>query len=287
MLRIIHKVDSRVISADHKGFSVVSRVLRLVNKYKGARLVQNLKATIKVDGNMMSFYAALNFLIGMSSNSLTIWAKKGCSITLDCQRDLFGYYGGWDAKFEEAFNSGATRLFAFNKHDFYGFNHYLLFHAFRKDWKGVIPCHYKSDVKTHLRQLFRNASEHSNLETPIFISSSYSEDILRFTIVDCGEGFLKRVREAEEKTVSQSEAIFWAMDGNSVKNHQATGSLKALGDYCSSNNGELFIVSGCASVLYNRDGFHQFGLLPGPLKGSMISFSVGIKRMVFEELQAA
>lgn len=287
MLRVIHKVENRTISASHKGFSVVSRVLRLVNKYKGARLIQNLKATIKVDGNLMGFYGALSYLMGMSNNSLTIWAKKGCSLTLDCQKDLFGYYGGWDAKFEEAFKSGATRLFAFNRHDYDGFNHYLLFHAFRKDWKNVIPYHYKLDVKAHLRQLFRNASEHSNVETPIFISSSYSDDTLRFTIVDCGEGFLKRVRVAEEKTASQSEAIFWALNGNSVKGSRVTSSLRSLGEYCVNNNGELFVVSGCASVLYNIDGFHQFGILPGPLRGSMICLSVGIKRMVFEESQAA
>jgi hypothetical protein len=246
-----------------------------------------MKRVLRTDGNLACLYSALNYNLGKSGNFLSIWARNGCSVKVVHEKDLFGYCGRWDANLERAFQSGATRVFSFDRHDYEGFSDYLLFNAFRSDWKGILPYHYKLDVKDYLKKLFQNASEHCNDECPIFISSSYKDGMLRFTMVDCGQGFLNRIKILNEDVVSESQAISWALNGNSVKGDDRSCTLRSLGQYCSENGGELLIVSGGASVLYCRHGFHQHSLLPGPFGGAIINFSVKIKVMEFEQRCAA
>jgi len=287
MLRIIHKAEDQKISTTHKSFSSISRIIRLANMHSDAKMVFDMRKTLKADGNLVSLYAGLNFNLNKSRNYLTIWPRKACSVRVKHELDLFGYYSSWERHIDKTFESGGTKAFAFNRHDEDSFRDYLLFEAFRQDWKGLLPCHYKYDVKIFLKELFKNACEHSNSDSPIFVSSSYDGEFLKFTLVDCGEGFLSRVHPYETENICESDAISWAMSGKSIRGIEGSQTLKSLGKYCSDNEGELLIISGGSTVLFCKDGFHKNGLLPGPFRGSIINLSVKIKRREFAEKWAA
>lgn len=285
-MRIIHKANDP-IETDHKGFSSISRMLSLANRHSAVKMVLNLKKILKANGNLASLYAALSYSLERSSNRLAIWPQTGCSLTVNHHKDLFGSCGRWDSDLESVFQSGASRVVAFDRHEYDRFNDYLLLEAFRVDWKGVLPYHYKLDVKDLLRKLYRNASEHSNGEGPIFISSSYCHDMLRFTLVDCGHGFKKNISSVNEESCSEGDAIRWAFNGNSVKGEGKSATLKCVGQYCTDNGGELLVVSGATSVRFCNKGLHRERLLPAPFRGSIVNLSVKINRMVFEEKLAA
>jgi hypothetical protein len=186
---------------------------------------------------------------------------------------------------EETFCSGATGVFAFDRNDCFAFNDYLFHDAFRKDWKRILPNHYMTQAKAFLKALFKNASEHGKSHDPIFVCSAYADDMLRFTIIDCGEGFQKPFSQVITEIDNEGQAISMAMSGYSVK-QKSTSTLNKLGQYCQENNGELLIVSGSASVSYDKDGFHKVVWLPGAFRGSIINFSVKVELPEFLQLAA-
>jgi hypothetical protein len=275
-MRVVHKGGYERITTDKNGFSVIGRVTRFGNKYNGAKLVLDMKRIQAIHGNLTTVYAAMSLTFGKSNNQLRILPRKACGTDVILTKDLFGYVSGWEKHLEDTFRCGATSVFAFGRNDFDAFKEYLLHNAFRKDWKRILPYHYKLDAKAFLMELFNNAVQHSNSHEPIFVCSAYDGNMLRFTMVDCGDGFGKQFSKVISEIDNEGQAISMAMSGYSVKN-KSKATLKNLGDYCTENNGELFIVSGSASVLFDKNGFHKVVWLPGAFRGSIVNFSVKIE----------
>jgi len=276
-MRIVHKSDQIKLSTNRESFSCISKIIRLANKEFGSKMVFDLKKTKKADGNLKSVYAALDYNLRKSRNTLRILPKKSKALNVELKKDMFGYYTQWEHEIEATFCSGGTKVYAFDPFDYWKFNEYLLFEAFRADWKRIIPCYYKTEIKDFLRNLFRNASEHSNSHSPIFIASAYDGEMLRFTIIDCGQGFLKSIDSTGQCAVNESEAIGLALLGYTSKDTDGSNTLRLLGQYCSENNGDLLVVSGGSSVSFDKNGFHNSAWLPGAFRGSIINFSVKIK----------
>ncbi|MFM8912448.1 MAG: hypothetical protein ACKOE6_05930 [Flammeovirgaceae bacterium] len=274
-MRVVHRSSNEKIAMDDKGFSDFGRITQMVNRYRGAKLVFDMKNVKSFDGNLATVYAAMALSFQRSKNQFRILPRKACGTDVAIRRDLFGYSYGWERDMEETFRSGATGIFAFDRNDTDGFKDYLVNSVFRKDWKGIVPCHYKYQAKVFLMDLFKNACEHGRSDEPVIVSSAYDGDMLRITMVDCGQGFRRVFSKVIPEIENEGQAISWAMSGFSVKK-DSNRSLKNLGDYCKENNGELLIVSGSASVLYDRDGFHKVVWLPGAFRGSIINFSIKI-----------
>jgi hypothetical protein len=277
MIRVVHKSSQLKLSSDYNGYTTMSKIIQLANKHKGARMVFDMRKTLKADGNLNCVYAALNFNLNRANNVLRILPRKGCGVNVEIEKDLFGYFTSWEHHLDETFRTGGTKVFVFDKHDIEGFKDYLLHSAFRNDWKRLLPYHYKLDIKTFLKELFVNASEHSNCDSPIFISSAFDGEILRFTFIDCGDGFKKTFSDEGDEVLNEGIAMVRAMKGYSSKGEIGNATLKRLGDYCVENSGELMMISGGVSVSYKEDGFHRVKPLPGAFKGSVINFSVAIK----------
>jgi len=276
-MRVLHKSTSEKITADVKGFSAIGRITQIANRHRDTKMVFDMKNIKSVDGNLATVYAALGRWLGKSNNALRILPRKACGTDVGLTIDLFGNSSGWERHLEETFQSGATNVFAFDRHNIDAFKNYLLHDAFRKDWKRLLPYHYKLDAKAFLMTLFQNASEHGGTHEPIFVQSSYDGHMLRFTFLDCGQEFIKELSQVSNETLNEGQAIMTAMHGYSSNAVSHGGSLKSLGNYCDENEGELFVVSGSASVLFDKDGFHRVTWLPGAFKGSIINFSVKVK----------
>lgn len=277
-MRIVHKSNLKKFSGDDTTFAAVSRMVQLANRHFGAKIVFDMKKTRQSSGDLSSVFAALGYNLQKADNALRILPRKACGVDVSLKKDMFGYYTDWSHELEKTFQSGGTKVFAFDPFDTYSFNDYLLHEAFRKDWKRILPYHYKLDVKDHLRRLFLNSSHHGNSKSPIFVGSSFDSKMLRFTLIDCGVGFFNAIRPAAAYVHSEDRALQLALDGFQVKSGQCgVNSLRALGDYCAANDGDLMIVSGCAVVRFCSNGTHGVSILPGAFRGSIVSFSVGIK----------
>ncbi|HRK55683.1 MAG TPA: ATP-binding protein [Cyclobacteriaceae bacterium] len=243
-----------------------------------------MKKVVHADSNLLSVYAAINYMLNKSANSLTIWPENACSVRVSITKDMFGYFGGWEHLLNQVYMTTGSKVYTFDPHEYERFNDYLFYDAFKEHWKKIIPYHYITEFKQILRELYRNASKHSHSNNPIFISSGFEGEFLRFTIVDCGVGFLSNMEDREE-VVCESEAIQWALNGGNSR-ASANRSLKGIGRYCCENEGEMLVISGGTAVYYGEDRSHIVNPLPGIFRGSIINISVKIKRVQFTRLAA-
>lgn len=275
-MRITCRANTQYLSTSHQSFEEISRIIQSSNMYHNSKMVFDMRQASRADGNLASVYAAMSYYLKKSNNSLFLGPKDYQSIKVALNKDLLGYYCTWEEFLENVFWSGGTKVHAFDPGDYTTFKSYLLNGAFRSDWKGLLPVALKLEVKRFLRSLYHNASIHGKRNEPIFISSSFRDQMLRFTIVDCGEGFLKRVKKADDSVITERQAIRWAFRGNSVDADRRKGTLKQLGEFCIANGGELIVVSGCASVTFGKNGHHESHPLPAPFRGTIINLSVKI-----------
>ena len=109
----------------------------------------------------------------------------------------------------------------------------------------------KEMIEDDLIEIFCNASYHSNTTDPIFVSGQYypGQSLLKFTMVDLGDGFLPKINDVTKGKVTTSlEAIKWALEGNSSKlvKERTPGGLgiSRINAYMTQNNGHLEIITG-------------------------------------------
>lgn len=118
---------------------------------------------------------------------------------------------------------------------------------------------HKNKIKNSYFEIFENAGIHANTSKPVLACGQYfpQEAKLKFTLVDLGEGFLKKIAEftkENEHIQKPEDAISWAVKGGSTKPDAPGGTgLKGIMQYCLKNGGEMHIVSdGCYWAFRNK-----------------------------------
>jgi hypothetical protein len=108
---------------------------------------------------------------------------------------------------------------------------------------------YYNRIVDDLIEIFTNYNYHSNTTLPFFAAGQYypRNSQLKFTMVDLGDGFLKKINQVNAEIRTHSEAIQWALKGNSTKILE--GGIGGIGissifNYCKENKGQLDIVTG-------------------------------------------
>lgn len=263
------------LSTTHKAFDKLSRIYNEANAKSNTKMTFNLEKASHGDGNLSAVCASIAFTLGKSQNSLEIGPRKHGYNKVKLAKDMFGYRCSYAFQ-RLTFWSNGTEVMILEADRMIEFTEYLVNHAIRPDWRSMIPIHYLIEIKKFLRELYRNCSEHMDCDDPVFLSSSFKNSILTFTIADCGAGFLKKINKAENEITTENQAIGWALHGKSTKGCGFGGTLKDLGDYCWFNEGSLLVVSGNSSVEYKEDGIHEVQKLSAPIRGSIVNFSVKI-----------
>jgi len=98
-------------------------------------------------------------------------------------------------------------------------------------------------------EIFDNVGLHANTIEPVFVCGQYfpSQCELKFTLVDLGEGFLKKIAaytKETDKISNASDAVSWAIRGNSTKRDAKGGTgLKNIFTLCLRTGGSLHIVT--------------------------------------------
>jgi len=138
----------------------------------------------------------------------------------------------------------------------------------------------KEKITDDLLEVFCNTHYHANSKDPFFVGGQYypKSGFLKFTMVDLGDGFLPRIKEATNGNINTSlEAILWALKGNSTKLvlEKCPGGLgiKSMYNYCQKSNGILQIISGNGFWSSDmEDTIFQGGReLPKPFMGTTIN----------------
>lgn len=278
--------DSKIpyLSTSYESFDSISKIFVNAHSHKKAKVTINLERVSRGDANLFSVCAAVSFMLEKSQSTLDIGPRKHGYNRVGFAKDLLGYHCTSPAFHGLTYWTGGAPVQIYDQEDETGFSDYLLHGAFRKDWRFEIPIHYKIQIKEYLRKLFENAGDHMENNEPVFISSSFKDGFLRFTIADCGWGFLRQINKVDDKVITDKQAISWALSGKSVKGLDRSSTLKSLGDYCLANGGSMIVVSGNNSVKYGRHQEHEYNQLSAPFRGSIINLSIKIhKQKMFEK----
>lgn len=130
-----------------------------------------------------------------------------------------GFMNGGAPTYDERDSTIPVR--AFNIDDKDGFCEYIenALLAHRGMNEGLTPS-VKEKIIDDLLEVFCNTHHHANTSAPFFVAGQYypKSGILKFTMVDLGDGFLPRISKATNgKIDSEVDAILWALEGNSSK----------------------------------------------------------------------
>ena len=114
--------------------------------------------------------------------------------------------------------------------------------------RGItIPNDFKEKISYDLCEIFGNSAFHANSKEPFYVAGQFypKEQVLRFTMVDLGDGFLPKINSYTNGEINNSiAAIQWAIAGNSSKEDEPGGlGLSGIYKYFSTNKGVIDILS--------------------------------------------
>ncbi len=107
----------------------------------------------------------------------------------------------------------------------------------------------KEQIISSYLEIFDNVGLHANTKEPVFVCGQYFpyQGELKFSLVDLGEGFLKKIAEYTKDTKkisSAADAVSWAINGNSTKKDAKGGTgLKNIFSLCIRTGGSLHIMT--------------------------------------------
>lgn len=141
------------------------------------------------------------------------------------------------------------------------FSYYLHHDFFGHRGIDNISLSTKRVLCGHFVEVFNNVQIHSNSKYPLFTCGQYfpQQSQLKFTMVDLGDGFLKKIKIKTQNTaepiLTDNKAIEWALlNNNTTKNLEEYGpggtGLKDLKNYCQKNDGSMQIISGSNMMTY-------------------------------------
>jgi hypothetical protein len=136
----------------------------------------------------------------------------------------------------------------------------------------------KGNLCTQFVEIFNNVQIHSNTTYPMFSCGQYfpEQGMLKFTMVDLGDGFLKKIySHTKGEVTTDTKAIEWALaNTNTTKDFEVYGpggtGLKDLKTYCEANNGSLQIASGSNMLTFVK-GKIVDNRLPNAFKGALVN----------------
>jgi hypothetical protein len=129
-----------------------------------------------------------------------------------------------------------------------------------------------------IHEVFSNAVLHSQTKLGIFSCGQYfpGDHRLDFSIADLGIGMAENVSRTLGKSISDVDAICWAVEpGNTTKTGTIPGGLglKLLREFISLNHGRIEIVSRCGYWLQNGTEIST-RILNTPFPGTVVNIEI-------------
>jgi hypothetical protein len=241
------------------GYESLLQFFNICNKHKNKKIRLNFTKLKWFDANM-SANLILFCNILKTENNLTfeIVSLKSCSISDVLMRNnFFKMITNKDELFLVDINESTISLGNYNGQNGDAFVNYI-----EKNFINHRSLHnLAEDEKINLRnnyfEIFDNIDTHANSSVGCFVCGQMfpSKRLTKFTIVDYGDGFLKKIASKTLNEVVQiksySDAIIWALQGNTTKINEPGGTgLSGVLKYCHDSGSSMQIISG--------DSFFEF-----------------------------
>lgn len=274
----IYTINRSSLETDHLGVGELIRFYHYANALSYTSVTLNISPTLHVDANLSALIIALAHKLRTEKN-VRLFIDLGVGKGVFYRNGLISHLQGMgnDNQYPDDRQS-TIALTAFNPDEDETYCNYLRNQFFSHRGLDKVARAIKDTLRTHYLEVFTNVGLHANTKLPVFSCGQYfpERNVLKFTLLDLGDGFLKKIQTSTNGRVSDDKsAILWATEGvNTTKDVKVFGpggtGLKELKKYCYANNGSLHICSGKGYVNMLNNKTLEFNL-PFPFPGSIIS----------------
>jgi len=250
--------DYQLHSSNQHIYTDFSGHLSLLGFYNFANTQRNCSITLNFDGinfmdaNLCSLLYAMIHHLKTNRNVRTFIDFKSLRTDFNVfsRNGFFSHVAGKQFTFIPFDNRDSTiPLSFFSQDDVDGFCNYIERDFLHQRGLDSLSLQDKEKVKTSYFEIYDNVGLHANTHEPIFICGQYfpTQCEVKFTLVDLGDGFLKKIAEFTKNNgsiVKGSAAIDWAVKGNSTKVGALGGNgLSRIFRFCYKSGGSMHIIS--------------------------------------------
>ena len=271
-----YAIEVKEVMTNHLGYEEIMKFYFFAKKLKYTTISLNIWGVEMFDANLSCFLLAM---IGKlkRENKLYIYLEIPDHMNVLFRNGFFNYLSGKQGPIYDnrattiplrTFSPEGDDSFAlYLKKDFFG--HRALDH---------VPFDIVRQLKTAFSEVFVNVELHANTNRVYTCGQYYpNKNLLKFTLLDLGDGFLKKIKISNQEVKTDLEAINWAVKpGNTTKNKEygpGGYGLQDIVDYCKGNNGSIHIISG--SGYWTMSGKHNISYrIKSPFPGAMIHLIV-------------
>jgi hypothetical protein len=274
----VYKISVLTIETNFHGIDELIKFYGFASQFTYTSVELDLTSVNHIDANLSALIMALahklkhnnkNWIFIVFPPHMNVFFRNGLISHLKGEGNLNSYGDNRES---------AIPLKAFDKEDDDNYCRYLKSEFLGHRGLDYLTKTVKDNLQNHFLEVFINAVQHANPLLPIYACGQYfpEKNILKFTLIDLGCGFLQKISEKTNGSVNDDKtAIIWATDSlNTTKNKAVSGpgglGLKELKKYCATNNGSFHICSGSGYVNMNGDKTFENNLKI-PLQGSLIN----------------
>lgn len=247
------------LGTDTVGFKKLMHVYHLALDYPGRNLNINFGSIRFFDANMSAvLLAVLEKLKKDNNNPVFVDFRQ---INENCEvlrRNGFtSVLQGKKNEFGDRRNS-TVQLRTFRMNDVDGYVDYIEKDFLRhRGLDGLLTKTMVENLRLSYNEIFSNVELHAETDRPIYTCGQYypGKQEFKFSLVDVGVGFLKKISCKDFSVTTSQQAIDWGMKGNSTKPGGTRGGtgLKTILKFCMKQRAEFHVVSGDCYWLF--DGY--------------------------------
>lgn len=267
------------IKTNKQGYEVLINFHTFVNNFEQTNILLDFTKLKWIDANMCANILAYCRLLE-KENNITFSIDKDLYPADDILwRNNFFHLLTYSTEKTIDIRNSTIPLIELNSKDINEFVEYIDLFLSHRSLKHITNDD-KQNIKNNYLELFDNIDTHANSSLGCFICGQMfpTKKITNFTMTDCGDGFLKKIKATTEKTESpintDKEAIIWALKNNTTKIGEPGGKgLTGVLHYCNHSNSSLQIFSGEAFIEI-AEGKGNIYTLPNQIKGSTVNLLV-------------
>lgn len=274
----IHTISSLSLETNHIGVGELMQFYSYAKTLSYTSVILNISPTNHVDANLSALILALSTRLQLD-RKVRLFVELGDGKGVFFRNGLISHLqgNGNDNKYPDERES-TIPLTTFSPDEDEKYCNYLRNDFFSHRGLDNVPRRIKDFLHNHYLEVFTNVGLHANTSLPVYTCGQYFPDKkqLKFTLIDLGDGFLKKIYKSTNGKVSDDKtAILWATEGiNSTKDKNLYGpggtGLKEIKKYCNENNGSLHICSGSGYVNMMGNKTFEYNLRT-PFPGSIIN----------------
>lgn len=273
-----YTISLKEIETNHAGVSELLKFYEWARQYKYSSVQLNISPCNSMDANLSALLLAIVHKL-KAENKIYVFLILADGMNVFMRNGLIAHLSGKGNANPYTDNRESTiPCTVFDTTDDEGFCQYV-----RRDFFGHrgllnVPSTTKINLTTHFEEIFVNVLQHAETTYPVFTCGQYfpEKNVLKFTLVDLGQGFLKKIAQKTKGEVNtDNQAIIWSTyDLNTTKDILTFGpggtGLKELKKYCAENDGSLHISSGQGYVNFLKGKTMEYRL-PAPMPGSLVN----------------